>query len=65
MNMSCGKLKKGLCFCYSIESGMTDYFNMVRQAASLPLIKERTTLAEDRSIQWERGCTNGGTMRCD
>ncbi len=40
-NMNCNNLKKDLGFQprYTMESGMTDYLNMVRKAAGLPPVK--------------------------
>jgi hypothetical protein len=63
MNMSCGNLLSASSSRYSIGSGMSDYLNMVRKAADLRPGKGKTR-AQDGSIQWERGRTNGGIMRC-
>jgi len=40
-NMNCNNLKKDLGFQprYSMETGMTDYLNIVRKAAGLPPVK--------------------------
>jgi nucleoside-diphosphate-sugar epimerase len=40
-NMSCANLRKDLGFepRYSMETGLTDYLNMVRKAAGLPPVK--------------------------